>query len=243
MSYKILLTSLKGGTGVTSCAVQLCTALSESGERVLLFDGDDLCLSACNLLGLQGENVYSLGDAERGACRVKQVIMQVKHNPNFYVLPSNGLTDSRYADSALAEVEGLFDYCICDEIAMSCCEQAIVVCDPYPLSVRCADKQIALLKDNGVKEVGVLLNKVNGGLVFDGEIMTPQEIATILHSPLIAVIPEDLNLPIGKRKPETAKAFKIAADKISGKSQKTLSVIKPYIGVFGLVKRKMRSRI
>jgi septum site-determining protein MinD len=243
MSYKIFLTSLKGGTGVTTCAVQLCRALTENGERVLLYDGDKDCSCACYLAGLQGENVYSLGDAERGACRVKQVILQVKNNENFYVLPSSGVKYASFADSALKEIEGLFDYIICDEIAMSRCDRAIVICDPYPLSIKCADRQIAILKDANIKDVGVLINKVNGGLVFDGEIMTPQEIATILRVPLVAVIPEDLTLPTGKCKKTTAKAFKIAADKISGKSEKTLSVLKDYIGVTGLIKRKLRSKI
>ena len=79
--------------------------------------------------------------------------------------------------------------------------------------------------------------------MFDGEIMTPQEISTLLRAPLAAVIPEDLTMPLGKMKPCTVKAFKMAADYVTGKSDKTYGVIRPYLGVGGLVKRKMRSRI
>jgi septum formation inhibitor-activating ATPase MinD len=243
MSYKVLLTSLKGGTGVTTCAFLLSKAISARGERVLLFDGDGECSPVLHLAGLDGENVYSLGDAERGACRVKQALLQVKSNENFFILPSDGLKDTAFADTAIKEIDGLFDYIICDDVARHACDRALVVTEPYPLSIKCADRQIGKLRDGGFKDVGLILNKVNGGLVFDGATMTPQEIATILKTPLVAVIPEDLNLAIGKHKKATAQAFKLAADILSGKGDKMYNVIKDYVGPLGYFRRRMRERI
>lgn len=243
MSEKILMTAIKGGCGVTSCAVGLSLALAASGERTLLFDGDYLCASALAAAGVAGLQVYTLAEAKSGACRVKQAVLQHPRSPNFYLLPSLGCDDKQFAERAVDELEGLFDYVICDKTADGACDRAIVVTDPYPVSVRCADVALGRLKDGGLKNAGIIVNKVNGGLVFDGEIMTPQEISTLLRAPLVAVVPEDLTMPLGKMKPGTVKAFKMAADSVTGKNDKPFGVIKPYLGVGGLIKRKMRSRI
>ena len=40
MAKKIYMTSLKGGTGVTTCCVGLGLALAGIGERTLVVDGD-----------------------------------------------------------------------------------------------------------------------------------------------------------------------------------------------------------
>ncbi|MDE7380059.1 MAG: hypothetical protein K2N14_03300, partial [Clostridia bacterium] len=88
-----------------------------------------------------------------------------------------------------------------------------------------------------------ILNKVNGGLVFDGAILTPQELASVIHLPLWGVIPEDLTLPVGKIKASTKKAFALAAEVILGKSKKVYGVVKPYVGVGGMIKRKMRAKV
>jgi septum site-determining protein MinD len=243
MATKIYFSGGKGGVGTTTCSIFIGLALAESGARTLLFDGDMDCGQALNLCGMWGMHVYTLGDAERGNCRVKQTIIKHPHSHNFYVMPSIGIEREQFCEQAIAEVEGLFDYIICDKIALSICDRAIVVCEPYQLSLRCANRELGRLTDGGIKNLQIVLNKVNGGLVFDGEIMTPQEIATLLHTPLLGVVPEDLTLPLGKCKDETKKAFKIVAENLSGKSKKTLSVIKPYVGVSGLLKRKMRSKI
>ena len=73
--------------------------------------------------------------------------------------------------------------------------------------------------------------------------MTAQEIATLLHLPLRAVIPEDLSMPLGKWKKTTMKAFRAAADTISGKREIILNVLSGYFGINGFIKRKMREKI
>lgn len=243
MAERIFMTSLKGGTGVTTCAVGLALALSAAGERTLVVDGDDRCACALSVAGVSGLQVYTLADAEKGACRVKQTLLQHPRSTNFYLLPSLGCKNKSSAADAVKEIEGLFDFILCDKIASSACNRAVAVTDPYPASLKSADACLSLLKDSGFKNVGLMVNKANGGLVFDGEIMTPQEIAALLHAPLLAVLPEDLSLPLGRWKGSSIKAFRLAAERISGKSDKVLSIIRPYLGVGGLIKRKMRSKI
>lgn len=243
MAVKIFFTSLKGGAGVTTCAVGLGFALSEAGEKTLVLDGDEQVSSALCTAGLAPAGGYTLQDAERGACRVKQAIVRHPKTANLYLLPTLGCEDEEYIIKALREVEGLFDYIICDGAAAGFCTKAVVVTEPYPLSVKCADRRLAQLKDAGFRDAGVIVNKINGGLVFDGEIMTPQETASLLRAPLTGVIPEDLGVPLGKCRKDTLRAFAAAAECVRGKSDKTVSIIKPYLGVGGIIKRKMRLKI
>lgn len=243
MSDVIFMTGARGGAGATTCAVKLGIALSEAGERTLIVDGDAECASGLQISGLQGMNVYTLADVETGACRVKQAVLQHPSSPNLYVLPSLGLKSAECAESAVAECEQLFDYVICDNTARKACRRAILVSDPYRLSMTGAKIRGAELKDAGFKDVGLIVNKVNGGLVFDGAILTPQEFATVARLPLWGVIPEDLSLPVNKMRAGTKKAFALTAAFISGKGKKTYGVVREYAGVKGIIKRKMRERV
>ena len=121
--------------------------------------------------------------------------------------------------------------------------RAILVTDPYRSSIVAARKKSGDLADGGFKQVGLMLNKVNGGLVYDGEILPPQEFATLTRLPLWGVIPEDLNLPLGKMRTDTKKAFAMTAEFIAGRSNKLFGVVGPFAGVRGILRRKMRARI
>lgn len=241
MAKKILFTSFKGGAGVSTFCFGLALALAKRGERTLIVDGDDKCGSLLTICGCDDMQVYTLADFEKGACRAKQALIQHKNERNLYVMPSLGCKDRIVAERAVADVEKLFDFVLCDDIAESRCTEAAVVCEPYAPSIKCADYSLNLLRDKKVSDIGLVVNKLNGGLVFDGEALPPQEIASLLHVKLRAAIPEDLGLPVGKIKKQTIEAFAAAAENFSGKSAVISNLIKPYYGVNGYFKRKMRN--
>ena len=241
MAEVIFVTSARGGAGATTCAVRLGLALAEKGERTLIIDGDRDFAAGLEICGLQGLNVYTLADAEEGACRIKQAILQHPSSPNLYVLPTLGCKDPLSAERAAKECGSLFDRILCDGTARGACGRAILVSDPYSPSLVCAKSKGALIKDSGITDTQVVLNKVNGGLVFDGEILTPQEFASVVRLPLLGIIPEDPYLPLGKARTNTKKAFSMTADALMGKSKKTYGVIKPYAGLKGAIKRKLRA--
>ncbi len=241
MAKKILFISFKGGVGVTTFCYGLAAALAERGERTLIVDGDDRCGALLTISGCDGLQVYTLADVEKSACRSKQAILQHPRDRNVYIMPSLGCMDRSTADRAVNDVEQLFDFVLCDNIAGSVCPEAAVICEPYAPSIKSADYALNYLKDKNLSEVGLVVNKMNGGLVFDGDVMTPQEIASLLHVRLRAAIPEDLSLPLGKIKKPTREAFAAAADNFSGKNAAISNLIKPYYGVNGYFKRKMRN--
>lgn len=243
MAEIIFMTGARGGAGVTTCAVKLAAALSAEGERTLVIDGDSYCASGLEACGMQALSVYTLADVEEGACRVKQAILNHPSSPNFYILPSLGCKSPTTAERAVNECGQMFDYVICDNCTRAVCKRAIVVSDPYSSSLAAAKKRGEILKDCGFNDVGLIVNKVNGGLVFDGLVLTPAEFASVARLNLCGVIPEDLFLPLGRIKPCTKKAFALTANYVSGKSRKTYGVIRSYSGIKGFIKRRMREII
>lgn len=241
MAKKILLTALKGGVGVTTCCVGLGRAFAASGEKTLIVDGDYSSGCAATVAGCANLQVFSMNDYKQGNCRAKQLLITHLHYPNFYLLSALGCNDEETLIRAVLEVEGLFDVILFDKCAKKLCDFALVISEPFETSVKSADVCISQLSDAGIKNVSLILNKVNGGLLYNGEIMPHSEIAYLLHVPLKAVIPEDINLPLGKSKNETFKAFNLAAMAILEKKDKIYPITKGYSGINGFFKRKLRS--
>ena len=239
MSDVIFITGAKGGSGATTCAVRAGLALAANGERTLYVDGDALCASGMITCGVESLCSYTLADALKGGCKVKQAIINHPHSACFFVLPTLGCCDGQFICSAINSLIPSFDKIICDNTAAGVCNRAVLVAEPYPALVRSAGTAASRLKDGGFKKVELIVNKVNGGLVFDGSILTPQEYATLVRCELLGVIPEDLTLPLSGMKSGTKKAFNILAQRLMG-GEKIYDVIRPYYGVKGKIKRKMR---
>lgn len=243
MADTIFITGARGGAGATVCAVYLGIALSAEGERTLILDGDADFGNGLETCGLQNLSVYTLADAEEGACRVKQAILQHPASPNLYILPSLDCKSPEFIQKAVTECEPLFDRIICDGAAMSACKRAVLVTEPYPCALPSAKKRGAQLRDFGFKDVKLIINKVNGGLIYGGEILPPNELSSVVQVPLLGIIPEDLNLPLGKMRPRTQRAFATLAANVLGKSKKTYAAVKYYSGLSGVIKRKLRGRV
>ena len=243
MAVKIYMTNLKGGTGVTTCCIGLGLSLAKMGERTLILDGDTFAANALTIGGCANIQVYTLADYEKGGCRAKQTLIPHHHTVNLSLASSLGLKDEKFAEMAIDELDGLFDYILLDNIARKKCDRAIIVTEPHLPSVKSSDACRSLLSDNGIKDISLFVNKLNGGQIINGEVMTAQEIATLLHLPLKAVIPEDLSLPLGKWKKTTLKSFKAAAETISGKKESICNILRPYFGLNGYIKRKVRAKM
>ena len=243
MADKIYVGGFKGGTGATTVCVGLGLALSEAGEKTLIVDGDNIGAGAMTVAGLGNMQVYTLADYERAACRAKQTACAHPKSSNLHIMPSLGLKNTSLIERAVNEVEGLFDYVLLDRAAKSICDRAIIVTEPYLPSIKSADGSKSALFDGGVKDVSLIVNKLNGGQVISGEVLPPEKIAEILRLKLLAVIPEDPTLSIGRWRKQTVNAFKTAADSVRGLNRGLFDFLKGYSGLNGFVKRKMRERI
>lgn len=243
MARKIYFESLKGGTGVTTVCVGLGLALADMGEKILLVDGDGLTACAMIIAGLGNMQVYTLADYEKAACRAKQAAVTHPKANNLHIMPSLGLKDRTLAKRAVEEIEGLFDIILLDKIAPECCGEAVIVTEPYLPSIKSADCCKAKLTDEGFKICSIIVNKINGGQVLNGEILPAEQISDILRLKLLAQIPEDATISAGKWRPQTVNAFKTAAEALTGKNSETYDVLRHYTGINGFIKRKMRERL
>ncbi|MGN0807733.1 MAG: AAA family ATPase [Candidatus Coproplasma sp.] len=242
MSDVIFVTSAKGGSGATTCSYLTAAALASYGERTLYVDGDALCASGMQTAEVEQLCTYTLADALKGACRIKQALINHPRFPNLYILPALGCNDGEFIQNAVNTLKPSFDRILCDGVAVGACNRAVLVTEPYASNIKSATTAAARLKDGGFNKVELVVNKVNGGLVFDGAILTPQELSTLTRCSLCAVIPEDLLLPLSSMKNSTKKAFSLFAKRLAG-GDKIFDVIKPYYGVKGKIKRKLRSCI
>lgn len=243
MAKKIYVGSIKGGTGATTVCVGLGLALAEAGEKTLIVDGDSMSASAMIVAGLGNMQVYTLADYERAACRAKQAACAHPKATNLHIMPTLGLKDRSVIAKAVNEVEGLFDYVFLDRAAAEICSDAIIVTEPYLPSIKSADCSKSVLYDGGIKNVALVVNKLNGGQVASGEVFSAKQIAEILRLKLLAVIPEDPTIAIGRWRKQTVNAFKVAADVLLGKNNDMYDVLHGYTGLNGVIKRKMRARI
>lgn len=243
MAKKIYVGSLKGGTGATTVCVGLGLALADMGEKTLIVDGDRTCAGAMIVAGLGNMQVYTLADYERAACRAKQAATAHPKSNNLHVMPTLGLKDKTFINKAVGEIEGLYDFILLDRTAAEICDEAIIVSEPYLPSIKSADCCKAALSDGGAKYISLIVNKMNGGQVMCGEIYSAGQIAEMLRLRLLAVIPEDPTISIGRWRRQTVTAFKIAAGALSGKNSNLYDVLHGYSGLNGIIKRKMRAKI
>lgn len=243
MAKKIYLGSLKGGAGVTTVCVGLGLALAGLGERTLLVDGDARAACAMTVAGLGNMQVYTLADYEKSACRAKQTAFMHPDAHNLHIMPSLGMKNPATIPRAVGEVEGLYDVILLDKAEGVRCDRAAVVTEPYVPSLRAAECLCADLADGGMKGVWVIVNKINGGQVLGGETPSAEQIAKFLRAELLAQIPEDAAIAVGKWRQSTVNAFKAAARAVTGKGGAEFDPLKGYTGLNGYIKRKLRYRI
>lgn len=243
MAKKLYVGSLKGGTGATTVCVGLGLALADTGEKTLIVDGDGMSAGAMIVAGLGNMQVYTLADYERAACRAKQATTAHPKAGNLHIMPTLGLKDKSLIKKAVSEVEGLYDCILLDRAAAEICDEAVIVSEPYLPSVKSADCSKSVLCDGGIKNISLIVNKLNGGQVACGEVFSAKQIAEILRLRLLAVIPEDPTLPIGRWRKQTVNAFKVAANTLLGKNCDMYDVLRGYTGLNGAIKRRLRAKI
>lgn len=243
LARKICFTSFKGGVGKTTLCVQTAYRLAEIGERVLIIDGDSVSCCACIACEVAGAHTFTLHDLEAGVCRAKQTIVQHPRHCTLFVCSSQNCIDEKTFSRAIDELEPLFDYVLCDDCALSSCKEFLVITEPYTPSLKSADACISALRSNKKENVKIVVNKVNGGQIFNGEIITPEEISFILHAPLAAVIPEDLNVAVKEPNRKTNKALCVFTENLKKGTNKVFNCTKSYCGLWGEIKKKVRNTI
>lgn len=223
MAKKIVITSGKGGVGKTTVCCNLAVQLAKNGYRVIVCDLDFGLNNVDVVLGTENLALYDVLDAVEGRCRPKQALVRHPRFPTLYSLASNRVSQRYISPQAvrlvLDSLAPQFDYILIDSPAgidegfhraASCGEEALLVTTPHISAMRDADRVSGILKSYRFKEVGLVVNLVRKDLARRGEILSPDEIASAVRLPLVAVVPEEDKLFL-ENVFERSRAFKALA--------------------------------
>ncbi|MGD9843576.1 MAG: MinD/ParA family protein [Steroidobacteraceae bacterium] len=169
----IAVTGGKGGIGKTSVAINLATAMTAAGKRVMLLDGDLGLANVDVMLGLSPR--HTLAQVMAGSCTLEEVI--VESPQGFHVVPAaSGIakmaalsaTEHLHIVQAFSSLAARIDVLIVDtaagishgvlQFSQAAQHVLLVVCDE-PASITDAYALIKVLSRNhGVRHFQVLSN-------------------------------------------------------------------------------------
>jgi septum site-determining protein MinD len=158
MAKVITITSGKGGVGKTTSTANFGTALATLGNKVVVVDADIGLRNLDVVMGLENRIVYDLVDVIEGNCRLRQALIEDKHETELYLLPA---AQTRDKDAVTQEemvelVDQLreeFDFVLIDspagiesgfKNAIAGADEIIIVTTPEVSAVRDADRIIGL---------------------------------------------------------------------------------------------------
>ena len=205
----IVITSGKGGVGKTTTSANIGTALAKLGNKIVVIDTDIGLRNLDLLLGLENRIVYTIVDVVEKRCKLKQALVKDKRNPNLCMLAAAQTRDKSAlnADQLLeicADLKRDFDYILIDcpagieqgfQNAVAGASEAIIVTTPEMSAVRDADRIIGLLESKeGVQKYKLLVNRVRPNMIKSNEMMSVEDVVSILSAELIGIIPEDTGI-------------------------------------------------
>lgn len=232
--------SLKGGVGKTSVVSSLGDALSSSGKRVLLVDGN----FSAPTLGIHFNIIdphVTLHHVLSRKANIKDAIHSVN---NLDIIPSSIFPNTEInpllLKDKLSSIRKRYDFILIDSspainddvlsVILASNSLLFVTTPDYP-TLSNTLKSIKIAKQRGAVIDGLILNKVHNR---DFEI-SMDEIEKTIELPILAVIPYDVNVleslskftPLTSAKPKSEGSieFKKLAGVLTGQKYKTFSLL------------------
>ncbi len=237
----IVVTSGKGGVGKTTTVANLGTTLAKKKHSVVMVDTDIGLRNLDVVMGLENRIVYNLVDIIEGKCRKEQAMIRDRKLSNLFIIPA---AQTREKSSVTPEqmkelcsnLAADFDYVLIDcpagieqgfKNAIAGADFAVVVTTPEVSAIRDADRVIGLLEAAMLKQISLIINRLNAKMVKRGDMMSTEDIISLLSVPLLGVVPESEEVVVStnrgvplvhERASKAGAAFRRIASRLNGES-------------------------
>ena len=155
-------------------------------------------------MGLENRIVYTVVDVVEGTCRKEQAMVRDRTYENLYIIPAAQTREKEAVHpdqmKALSEELALdFDFVFIDcpagiewgfRSAIAGAQTAIVVTTPEVSAIRDVDRVIGLLEAASLVDIRLIINRMNDRMVKRGDMMSTQDIVSLLSVPLLGVVPD-----------------------------------------------------
>jgi septum site-determining protein MinD len=247
MGKVVVVTSGKGGVGKTTSTAALGAALARGGQRVVVVDFDVGLRNLDLVMGAERRVVFDLTNVVQGTAKLSQALVPDSRLDTLYLLAASqirgkeSLTEEGVA-RVIVELRDLFDWVICDSpagiergamLAMRFADEAIIVVNPEISSVRDSSRILGLVDSRPLKvenggrlDKHLLITRFDPLRVACGEMLSVEDVRTILPVPLLGIVPEseevlrasNLGAPLTvcARESDISRAYVDAARRISG---------------------------
>jgi len=214
MGKVILVSSGKGGTGKTMFSVNLGATLAKKGNRVMLLDMDMGLRNMDIYLGMENKVIYNIMDVISGMCRIKKAMLKVDGFESLYFMAASPRRDDRdmtplHMEVLCNKLKKYFDYIVIDcpagigdlfDVSMAAADRTVIVTEPEVASLRDADTTERYLREKGMHNVCIVINKVKVELMQTGLVPGLQEIMSMFKNPVAGLIQYDENIHISTNK-------------------------------------------
>jgi septum site-determining protein MinD len=206
----IVVTSGKGGVGKTTTTANIGTALALRGNRVLVIDTDIGLRNLDVVMGLENRIVYDLVQVIEQACMPNQAMIRDRNIKSLFLIPAAQTRDksavtAEQMQELCQKLKPDFEYILVDSpagieqgfyTALAPADRAVVVATPEVSSIRDADRVIGLVEAANLPTPDLILNRVRPGLIKHGDMMSTEDILSLLSVNLLGLVPEDENIVI-----------------------------------------------
>lgn len=209
MGECIAVVSGKGGTGKTSFAAGVGSALAKAGKHVLCVDCDIGLRNLDLALGLTDRALMDFSDVALGRCTLEDAVVSQPALPQLDLLTAPLRSRGRPVPeekfrALMDEVRGRYDYCLLDapagleggfRLAICGADRCVVVTTADAASLRDAQHTVMELTDFPRGRLHLVVNRVRKKLLRNMHATIDDAIDTA-GLPLIGVVPEDDGLPL-----------------------------------------------
>lgn len=240
MSNIIGIFSAKGGVGKTTTSINLSSALNEFNREVIVIDSDITSPNLGMYLG-NHDNKLTLNKVMRGESDIESAVS--KHGSGIGIIMGSinpheiEKIDYPKINKQLLILKQNHDFIIVDSApgqdlesmnSLNAIDDMLIITTPELAAVTDALRTVTLGKKLSKNILGIVITRKGN---HEHE-MTPDNIEAMLETPVIAVIPEDKNIPLSARvnspiittHPESKAtiAYKKLAAKILGEDYNTI---------------------